>query len=110
MSNEIIKNHPVKFIGGVAVPVSADTTPGASVGALRYNGGLEVFDGTNWVLVGTTPPPPGIFIKQDGTVAFTGNENMGGFLLKNLGTAVDQQDAVRLVDLNNATVWKTIDW
>lgn len=52
----------------------------------------------------------GNYIKQDGTLPFTGNQSMGGFQLKNIGAPIDNADATRLQDLYDQTVWKSIDW
>jgi hypothetical protein len=43
------------------------------------------------------------FVKKDGTVAFTGNESMGGNKLTNLGTpTAGSNDAARIVDVETA--------
>lgn len=41
----------------------------------------------------------GAYIKQDGTVAFSADQSLGGKNLKNLGAPVDDNDAVRKIDI-----------
>lgn len=41
------------------------------------------------------------FIRRDGTLDFTGDQSMGLHRLTNLGAPVDDNDAVRLIDLNS---------
>ena len=41
----------------------------------------------------------GAMIKKDGTVTFTGNQNLGGNRFTNMGAPVNSNDAVRLLDL-----------
>lgn len=41
------------------------------------------------------------FIRRDGTLDFTGNQSMGLHRLTDLGAPVDDNDAVRLIDLNS---------
>ena len=41
------------------------------------------------------------FILRTGTIPFTADQSMGGFKLTNLGTPVNPNDGVRLIDLQN---------
>lgn len=43
-----------------------------------------------------------LFIKSDGSVEFTASQSMGGNKLTDVGAPSDQNDAVRLIDLQNA--------
>lgn len=42
------------------------------------------------------------FIKRNGSVAFTANQSMGGFKLTDLAEPTSQNDAARLIDIQNA--------
>lgn len=48
------------------------------------------------------------YIKIDGTIAFTGNQSMGGNILTNLAEPLRDNDAVRLVDLLRVGGWDMV--
>lgn len=50
------------------------------------------------------------FVKIDGSTPFGGDQSMGGYRLTELGEPVEDDDGIRKIDLNNKTVWKTIEW
>jgi hypothetical protein len=55
-------------------------------------------------ILGTTA-----FIKKDGTVAFTGNQDMGGHKLTGLGAgSAGSNDAARMVDISAATLFASL--